>query len=145
MTQWYSIDNEDDVSSPALLIYPDRIQENLRRMIESAGDVSRLRPHVKTHKIPQIIAMKRNVGIDKFKTSTIAEAEMTASAGGKDVFLAFQPVGPNVRRFIELIKRFPSTHFSAMVDSASSHEMRANRPSPLAPTRRIGCSRRWSE
>ena len=88
MTQWYSIDNEDDVSSPALLIYPDRIQENLRRMIESAGDVSRLRPHVKTHKIPQIIAMKRGVGIDKFKTSTIAEAEMTASAGGKDVFLA---------------------------------------------------------
>ena len=120
MTQWYSIDNEDDVSSPALLIYPDRIQENLRRMIESAGDVSRLRPHVKTHKIPQIIAMKRDVGIDKFKTSTIAEAEMTASAGGKDVFLAFQPVGPNVRRFIELIKRFPSTHFSAMVDNPES-------------------------
>ncbi len=69
MTQWYSIANEDDVSSPAILIYPDRIQENLRRMIELAGDVSRLRPHVKTHKIPQIIAMKRNLGIDKFKTS----------------------------------------------------------------------------
>mgnify|MGYP002131825554 CR=1 FL=1 len=34
------------------------IQANLQRMITMAGDVSRLRPHVKTHKLPQIIALK---------------------------------------------------------------------------------------
>ena len=120
MTHWYRIENEDEVPSPALLVYPDRIQENLKRMIELVGDVSRLRPHVKTHKIPQIIEMKRSVGIDKFKTSTIAEAEMTASAGGKDILLAYQPVGPNVQRFIELIKLFPGTRFSAIVDNPAS-------------------------
>ena len=120
MKPWYSIDNEDDVPSPALLVYPDRIQENLRRMISLVGDVSRLRPHVKTHKIPQIIAMKRALGIDKFKVATIAEAEMTANAGGKDILLAYQLVGPNIRRFVELIKRFPSTRFSALVDNRDS-------------------------
>ncbi|HUP79463.1 MAG TPA: D-TA family PLP-dependent enzyme [Pirellula sp.] len=120
MTQWYRIDNEEEVSSPSLLVYPDRILENLKRMIELAGDVSRLRPHVKTHKIPQIIEMKRSLGIDKFKTSTIAEAEMTASAGGKDILLAYQPVGPNIRRFIELIRRFPDTRFSTIVDNPAS-------------------------
>ena len=120
MKPWYSIDNEEDVPSPALLVYPDRIQENLRRMISLVGDVSRLRPHVKTHKIPQIIAMKRALGIDKFKVATIAEAEMTAAAGGKDILFAYQPVGPNVRRFVELIQRFPGTRFSALVDNPES-------------------------
>ena len=64
--------------------------------------------------------MKRAMGIDKFKTSTIAESEMTASAGGKDILFAYQPVGPNIRRFTELIKRFPSTRFSALVDNPES-------------------------
>lgn len=120
MKPWYSIDNEDDVSSPTLLVYPDRIQENLERMIQLVGHVSQLRPHVKTHKMPQIIAMKRAMGIDKFKTSTIAESEMTADAGGKDILLAYQPVGPNIRRFVELMKRFPNTRFSALVDNPES-------------------------
>ena len=120
MQPWYSIDNEEDVPSPTLLIYPERIQENLRRMISLVGDVARLRPHVKTHKMPQIIAMKRALGIDKFKVATIAEAEMTASAGGTDILFAYQPVGPNVRRFVELIKRFPGSHFSALVDNPDS-------------------------
>jgi D-threonine aldolase len=120
MSDWYSIENASDVPSPTLLIYPARIEENLRRMIALVGDVSKLRPHVKTHKMPQIIAMKRAVGIDKFKTSTIAESEMTANAGGKDILMAYQPVGPNVRRFVELIKRFPGSKFAALVDNPAS-------------------------
>lgn len=120
MSQWYSIDNAHEVASPALLLYPDRIEENLRRMIAMAGEVSRLRPHVKTHKLPQVIAMKLAAGIRKFKTSTIAEAEMTAAAGGPDVLLAYQPVGPNVGRFIKLIQAFPKTYFSTLVDNAES-------------------------
>lgn len=120
MNQWYELENPDEVPSPALLLYPDRIRENLRRMIAYCGDVSRLRPHVKTHKMPQIVRMKLEAGITKFKTSTIAEAEMTARAGGLDVLLAYQPVGPNVRRLIELIQTFPQTRFSALVDNPQS-------------------------
>ena len=40
--RWFSIENEDDVASPALLLYPDCIEENLRRMIALAGGVERL-------------------------------------------------------------------------------------------------------
>jgi D-serine deaminase-like pyridoxal phosphate-dependent protein len=72
---------------------------------------------VKTHKLPQVIAMKREVGISKFKTSTIAEAEMTAEAGGEDILLAYQPVGPNIRRFLQLIKKFPQSRFTTVVDN----------------------------
>lgn len=120
MSNWYQISNPEDVSSPAILLYPTRIEQNLQQMIATAGDVRRLRPHVKTHKLPQIIALKRQAGISKFKASTIAEAEMTASAGGEDVLLAYQPVGPNIARLIELIRRFPQTRFSALVDDADN-------------------------
>lgn len=123
MSFWYEIENVADVASPALLIYPDRVLENLKRMIAMAGgDAARLRPHVKTHKLPQIIRMKRSLGIERFKTSTIAEAEMTAMEGGQDVLLAYQPVGPNVVRLAKLIQRFPQTRFSALVDNEWSLE-----------------------
>src|SRR5215831_13418434 len=41
-TEWFKIINEEDVESPALLIYPDRVQENIRRMITIAGEPTRL-------------------------------------------------------------------------------------------------------
>jgi len=117
MSDWFRITNEDAIASPGLLIYPDRVEENLRRMIARAGGADRLRPHVKTHKLPQIIQLKLRAGITKFKTATIAEAEMTAAAGGADILLAYQPVGPGVRRLIELVKTFPQTRFAALADN----------------------------
>ncbi|MEI6636707.1 MAG: NAD-binding protein, partial [Planctomycetota bacterium] len=80
MNAWYEIVNADEIDSPALLVYPDRIEENLRRMAAAVGGVSRLRPHVKTHKMPEVIRMCLAHGIEKFKAATIAEAEMTAAA-----------------------------------------------------------------
>jgi D-serine deaminase-like pyridoxal phosphate-dependent protein len=117
---WFRIRNEDEVPSPALLLYPDRIEENLRRMIARAGGVQRLRPHVKTHKLPQVIALELRHGITKFKTATIAESEMAAAAGAPDVLLAYQPVGPNARRLIELIRKFPTTRFRTIADDRAA-------------------------
>jgi len=115
---WFAIANADTLASPALLLYPERIEKNLQRMIAMAGGVERLRPHVKTHKLPQVVALKRAAGIRRFKASTIAEAEMTAAAGGEDILLAYQPVGPNIARLAELMQRFPQTRFATLVDDA---------------------------
>lgn len=118
MQHWYEIENAAEIASPGLLIYPDRVRANLQRMIDWAG-ADRLRPHVKTHKLPQIIQLKLDVGITKFKVSTIAEAEMAAAAGAPDVLIAYQPVGPNVRRVVELAVAFPQTRFATIVDQVS--------------------------
>jgi len=115
--RWYEIVNVDDIASPALAFYPERIEENIRRMIRIAGRGGRLRPHVKTHKTPEIVRLQLKHGITRFKCSTIAEAEMTAAAGAPDVLLAMQPVGPAIARFFALKQRFPGTSFSAVVDS----------------------------
>lgn len=87
-------------------------------MLSWVREPSLLRPHVKTHKLPQIVQLKLEAGITKFKCSTIAEAEMTARAGGEDILLAYQPVGPNVSRLIDLSIAFPKTKFSTIVDDA---------------------------
>jgi hypothetical protein len=43
---WFSVTNIEEVDSPARLIYPERVEENVRRMIALAGGPNRLCPHV---------------------------------------------------------------------------------------------------
>ena len=117
---WFFVTNSAEIPSPALLVYPDRVEENLRRMIAIAGGAGRLRPHMKTHKMPEMIRLQLARGITRFKCATIAEAEMTASCGAPDVLLAYQPVGPNVARFVQLLKQYPRTAFITIADDADA-------------------------
>jgi D-threonine aldolase len=114
--RWYELENVAEIDSPALLVYPDRIGENLRRMIAIAGSADRLRPHVKTHKMSAIVRMQVEMGIRKGKCATLAEAEMAAGAGAIDILLAHQPVGPKIAKLATLATRFPQALFSAVVD-----------------------------
>ena len=108
----------DQVPSPALLIYPDRVRDNIRFMIEVAGDADRLRPHIKTHKLAEIARMQMEAGIGKFKCATLAEAEMLGKEKAADILLAIQPVGPEITRYVQLAKAFPDALFSVVVDDA---------------------------
>ena len=80
-------------------------------------EISRLRPHVKTHKIREVSQLLLEAGITKFKCPTIAEAEMLAGIQAPDVLLPYQPIGPKVERLIQLIKNYPATRFSCLVDN----------------------------
>jgi D-serine deaminase-like pyridoxal phosphate-dependent protein len=117
-TAWYTLRNVDAVDSPALVVYRDRVQENislLKSMVE--GDVASLRPHVKTHKMAEVARLLLDAGIRKFKCATIAEAEMLARTGAPDVLLAYQPAGPKMGRLLGLVKAYPETRFSCLVDN----------------------------
>ena len=117
---WFRLSNEDEVPSPALLIFEERVDANLRLMLEIAGGPARLRPHVKTHKLGPLVARQLALGITKFKCATIAEAEMCALAGAADVQLAFALVGPNIARFCELAHAFPAVRFSTIADDSAA-------------------------
>jgi len=117
---WHTLASPDEIPSPALLVYPDRIAENIRRMIAALGQAERLRPHVKTHKMAEIVQMQLKAGIGKFKCATIAEAEMLGQAGARDVLLANQPVGPNVDRLLGLAGWFRDVRFSTIADDAGA-------------------------
>jgi D-serine deaminase-like pyridoxal phosphate-dependent protein len=117
---WNRLGNEADVATPALLVYPDRVDENLRRMIARAGGPERLRPHIKTHKLPQIVARQVALGIVKCKAATIAEAEMAARAGAQDIILAAQLVGPNPARLAALARAFPAVRWATIADDPAA-------------------------
>jgi D-serine deaminase-like pyridoxal phosphate-dependent protein len=108
------------IDSPALLVYPDMVRKNIRLAKQMVGDVSRLRPHVKTHKIAEVSRYLLEEGISKFKCATIAEADMLGSLEAPDVLLAYQPTGPKINRFVSLIKAYPATKFSCLVDNSAS-------------------------
>lgn len=115
--QWYLIDDIDKIDSPALVIYLDRVKHNIALAIKIVNGPEQLRPHVKTHKSPQVTALMLHAGITKFKCATIAEAEMLAQCGAPDILLAYQPTGPKIERLLKLIKNYPHSKFSCLIDS----------------------------
>jgi len=130
---WFEVSDVATIASPTLLVYRERVEENLRRMVKMAGDVHRLRPHIKTHKMREMIELQLGLGITKFKCATIAEAEMAASAGVPDLLVAYQLVGPNVKRFAQLVRAFPKTKFSVICDDAGAVGELARAMKPLTP------------
>ncbi len=110
------LDDPSALPSPALLIDRQRAIANLHAMLQMARGPERLRTHVKTHKMPALVRLAAGLGITKHKVATIAEAEMTAAAGGSDVLIAYPLVGPNVVRLARLARAYPQTTFRAVVD-----------------------------
>ncbi len=120
---FFELSNPDSVDSPALIVDADRVALNIDRMIAIAGgNTDRLRPHVKTHKMAEVIALQVERGITKFKAATLAEAEMVARAGGDDVLVAHQLVGPKVARLCRLAAQHREVRFSTIVDCPSTIE-----------------------
>ena len=109
----YAIHDPSALLSPSLLIYPEIVRQNLQEMIVLAGGADRLRPHVKTHKMAEIVRMAESLGIRKHKCATIAEAEMIAAAGGTDVLLAYPLVGPEPEAVRAVGSRLPRDDVSS--------------------------------
>src|SRR5882672_5304455 len=111
-SDWFIISNIYEVDSPALVVFPDRVQKNVEILKSMLPDVKRLRPHVKTHKSVEVTKLLLQSGFTQFKCATIAEAEMLAEAQAPDVLLAYQPVGPKGERLAQIVQQFPKTTFS---------------------------------
>jgi len=120
MDNWYEIEDIDKLDSPSLVIFPGRVKKNIQTAISMVENPGRLRPHVKTNKSPDASGLLLEAGITKFKCATIAEAEMLGMIGAPDVLLAYQPQGPKLKRFVELIKKFPASKFSCLADNAAT-------------------------
>jgi D-serine deaminase-like pyridoxal phosphate-dependent protein len=116
MSSWFRVETPETLLSPSLVIDRGLVRRNLEAMIAMARGADRLRPHVKTHKMPAIIRLGESLGIRKHKCATIAEAEMIADAGGTDVLLAYPTVGPNIARLAALVRNKPGTVFRTLAD-----------------------------
>lgn len=116
MESRYQIADTSEIITPGLVIFRDIVEQNLDEMIRIAKDPRRLRPHCKTHKMREVAQMELGRGISRHKAATFAEAEMLASAGVKDIFLAYNLVGANLRRAVRFRQQLPHVALSVTAD-----------------------------
>lgn len=98
-----------DLDTPCLLVDLDVLTTNLDRMARAAGAFGLgLRPHIKTHKTPQVAILQLRRGALGVTASKVSEAEVFAAAGVEDIFIANQIVGAQkVRRLAALARSVP--------------------------------------
>ncbi len=113
----YHLLKQDLADTPCVLVFPEYIRQNIKIIKAILGDLSVLRPHVKTDKITEIVSMMLDAGIVQFKCATIAEAEMLAMAGAEDILLAYQPTQAKALRLKALTEAYPNVVFSCIIDN----------------------------
>jgi len=112
----------ESLASPSLLFDEEAILWNLDRMVEIVhGDTSRLRPHAKTHKCAEILALQLERGITRSKCATLSECALAARTGVPDILLSFPAIGPAAKQLFELSQAFPETQFSTLIDSEEGY------------------------
>jgi D-serine deaminase-like pyridoxal phosphate-dependent protein len=101
-----------DLDTPALYVDLDVLERNIAQMQEQCrGWGVDLRPHVKTHKIPEIAQMQLDAGAIGITVAKLGEAEVLP---GDDVLIAYPLVKAKLPRLRELTK---SRRVKVAVDS----------------------------
>ena len=95
-----------EVDTPALLLDLDAMERNLAKMARffSAGP-TRLRPHYKNHKSPDLARCQINAGAIGMTCATLSEAEVLVSNGIANILISSELAGDRkIGRFIELAR-----------------------------------------
>lgn len=83
-----------DVDTPAVLIDLGKVEANLRRTQDYADRHGvKLRPHIKTHKLPRFARRQIELGAIGITVQKLGEAEVMADAGIDDIFLPYNILG----------------------------------------------------
>ncbi len=84
----------EDLDTPAAVVDLDVMEANLRRC-QSYLDRSglALRPHIKTHKIPEFAHLQLKLGAKGITCQKLGEAEVMAEAGITDILLTYNLLG----------------------------------------------------
>jgi D-serine deaminase-like pyridoxal phosphate-dependent protein len=96
-----------EIDTPAPLIDADILERNIRRAAEHcARHKIAQRPHIKTHKMPQVAKMQLAAGATGIAVAKLGEAEVMADAGITDLLVAYPIIGSSkLRRLASLAER----------------------------------------
>jgi D-serine deaminase-like pyridoxal phosphate-dependent protein len=116
----YLVNDAARIATPALLIYPNIVDQNIRITLGMVGnDPQRWRPHIKTAKLGAIIRRMVDHGIRNFKCATTLELLTVCLAGAEDALVAFAMTGANAKRVLEIARQFPKVRVSVLVEAAA--------------------------
>lgn len=112
-----------EIDTPDIMIDLDILERNIARMAAAIGEKGLiLRPHAKTHKIPEIAARQMEAGAAGLTVATIGEAEMFAHAGIDDIFIAY-PLWLSPQKAERLRRLAATAKIAVGVDSAAGAAM----------------------
>lgn len=95
----------NQIDTPSLLIDKRKMLENIKAMQKKSNDLNlNFRPHTKTHKMPEISKLQVDEGAVGIAVAKIGEAEVMASHGLNDIFIANEVVGENKLKRIRDLK-----------------------------------------
>jgi len=97
----------DQLQTPAAIVDLDRLAANINRF-QTYLDEHHIagRPHIKTHKIPEIAHMQVDAGAVGITCQKLGEAEVMARSGIKDIFLPYNLLGAaKLERLMHLARR----------------------------------------
>ncbi len=112
--------HKDDLDTPVVAIDLDIMERNISWLAELArANHIQLRPHIKTHKIPEIADLQLKAGAIGITCAKIGEAEvMIGKSKANDIFIAYQIVGAEkVRRLLKLAEHPKLKRLSIGADS----------------------------
>jgi len=110
------------VETPCVLIDLDIMNRNIDRMsaIAKRNGIT-VRPHTKTHKIPEIAKMQLASGAVGITVAKVSEAEVMAENGLKDIFIGYPVIGEaKIKRALALNRKI---HLIIGVDSLVGAKM----------------------
>jgi D-serine deaminase-like pyridoxal phosphate-dependent protein len=82
------------IDTPALLVDREIMMRNIKQMQEKADEAKvGLRPHIKTHRMPELALLQLEYGAAGITVAKVGEAEVMAAHGIKDIFIANEIVG----------------------------------------------------
>ena len=84
------------IMTPAVLIDLDKVERNIKRLQDYADQHGlKVRPHIKTHKLPQIAAMQLKAGAVGVTCQKVSEAEAMVAATPeiRDVLITYNIIG----------------------------------------------------
>lgn len=97
----------EELDTPCLLLDLDKVERNLDTMARFfAGKSARLRPHTKTHKVPNLALMQLERGAVGLCCAKIGEAEVMAAGGVSGLLVTTEVVGRDkIRRLLALARQ----------------------------------------
>ena len=115
----YQLGEPEAIETPAMLIFEEQVDHNIRLLCELAGGAAHLMVHVKTHKCTAIARKQVEAGILAFKCATLKEVEVALEAGGQEVLLAYPLVQAlKAERFCALTAAHHQARVSAIASQA---------------------------
>ena len=100
-----------EFGTPAVVVDLDRVERNIARLQARCDAVGLAnRPHIKTHKSPEIARLQREAGAKGITCQKLGEAEVMAGAGFDDILISYNILGEEkLGRLAKLMSRAKMT------------------------------------